>query len=145
VALHDLAELYRLTARFEQAEGLYLQSLALLEKSPGPGDPRFATAVNNLGVLYQTQGRYDQAEALHRSALAAQERALGPSHPGVAVTLGQLGQLYDARGLYAEAEGAFRRRAGGTPRRPPWRPAPERSGPRPGRSADPVRGTPQPR
>jgi tetratricopeptide (TPR) repeat protein len=91
-------------ARYEQAEPLYMRTLALVEKVLGPEHPNVATILNNLAGLYDSQGRYEQAEPLHERALAIREKVLGPEHPDVAQSLNNLALLYDNQGRYEQAE-----------------------------------------
>ena len=40
-------------ARYDEAEPLYLRSIAIIEKALGAGHPDVARACGNLGALYQ--------------------------------------------------------------------------------------------
>lgn len=57
VEYHSEADLCRAQARYEEAESLFLQSLAVAEKKWGPEHPNLATALYKLAQLYRTQGR----------------------------------------------------------------------------------------
>ena len=64
---NDLAAAHYAAANYEQAEALYLRSLALWEKIPG--DPNIAGVLSNLAALYIRQARYADGERLCRRAL----------------------------------------------------------------------------
>jgi tetratricopeptide (TPR) repeat protein len=91
-------------ARYEQAEPLYMRTLAIVEKVLGPEHSDVAASLNNLAMMYNNQGRYEQAEPLYERALAIVEKALGPEHPGVAASLSNLALLYNNKGCYEQAK-----------------------------------------
>jgi len=101
--------LYFATGRYADAEPLYKQALAIVEKALGPEHHDVATALNNLAKLYKTTGRYREAEPLYQRTLAIDEKALGPEHHDVATSLDNLAVLYNATSRYAEAEPLFKR------------------------------------
>ena len=98
--------LYYRGAYFE-AEPLYQQARAIIEKALGPDYPELAAVLGNLGQLYYRQSRYPEAESLYQQARAIIEKALGPDHSYLATTLGNLANLYIDQGRYAEAEPLF--------------------------------------
>ncbi len=108
-SLNNLAELYRLQGRYEEAEPLNKRALAIREKVLGPEHSEVATSLNNLAVIYLKQGRYAEAEPLYKRSLAIVEKALGAEHPNVAGSLNNLGEFYRLQGRYAEAEPLYKR------------------------------------
>ena len=108
-SLKNLAVLYQAQFKFEQAELLVKQTLAIDEKTLGPEHPDMATAVHNLAVLYRYQGKYAEAEPLFKRALAIQEKALGPENQAVATSLVSLANFYRDQGKYAKAEAHYQR------------------------------------
>jgi tetratricopeptide (TPR) repeat protein len=96
-------------ARYQEAEPLYRQALAIREMQLGPDHPDTASSLNNLATLYDDQGKYTEAEPLDRRALAICEKQLGPDHPYTASSLNNLAYLYNAQGKYTEAEPLYRR------------------------------------
>ena len=108
-SLNNLAELYKATGRYDEAEPLYQRSFAILGKALDPEHPDVATSLNNLaGLLYATR-RYGEAEPLLQRSLAIREKTLGPDHPAVATSLNNLAELYKATDRYGEAEPLFQR------------------------------------
>jgi tetratricopeptide (TPR) repeat protein len=107
-SLNNLAELYRVQAKYAEAEPLFKRSLAIKEKAFGPDHPQVALGLNNLALLYDNQGKYAEAEPLYKRALAIWEKALGSDHPSVATGLQSLALLYRTQGKYAEAEPLYK-------------------------------------
>ncbi|MDA0268483.1 MAG: CHAT domain-containing protein [Cyanobacteria bacterium] len=103
-ALNDLALLYRVQGRYQDAEPLYLEAVDRMQNQLGDGDPLLATLFNNLAALYGSQGRYNEAEPLYLQSLEIDREQLGDRHPSVAASLNNLGWLYRNQGRYAEAE-----------------------------------------
>jgi tetratricopeptide (TPR) repeat protein len=107
ISLGCLALLYQSQGRYEEAEPLYLQALAIGEQQLGKDHPDVATRLNNLAGHYESQGRYEEAEPLYLQALAISEQQLGKDHPDVAIRLNNLACLYQSQGRYEEAEPLF--------------------------------------
>lgn len=97
------------SARYAEAEKLYLQALDIVERISGPESAGAATLVNNLANLYRTTGRYGEAETHFRRAITTMEKIHGRDHPKVATFINNLAVLYNALGRYAEAEQLIRR------------------------------------
>ena len=96
--LDTLAKLVEGQGRVTEAEPLYRQALAILEKSLGPEDASVATSRENLGGLLKSQGKLDEAEQLLKHARATKEQIFGKNHPNLLKTLSQLGDLYRLEG-----------------------------------------------
>ncbi|MBO1047233.1 MAG: tetratricopeptide repeat protein [Dolichospermum sp. DEX182a] len=103
-SLNNLALLYRLQGRYNDAEPLYLQSLDIRKRQLGDDHPDVATSLNNLALLYRLQGRYNDAEPLYLQSLDIRKRQLGDDHPDVATSLNNLALLYRLQGRYNDAE-----------------------------------------
>ena len=103
---------YQTLGRYEEAEPLYEQALAIAKGSLGDDHPSYATSLNNLAGLYQTLGRYEEAEPLLRQALEIRRRVLGEDHPDYALSLNNLAFLYQTQTRYEEAESLFRQALG---------------------------------
>jgi tetratricopeptide (TPR) repeat protein len=140
-SLNSLAELLRAQGKYDEAEPLSQQSLAIWRKVCaihlaawsrdhsckvfGEEDPAVATALNNLAGLLDTQGKYDEAEPLYQQSLAINRKVraihlaasscnhsckvLGEEHPHVATSLYNLAGLLKDQGKYDEAEPLYRR------------------------------------
>jgi tetratricopeptide (TPR) repeat protein len=90
-----LGLLYRNQQRYNEAEPLYLQSLAIRSDQLGKDHPETAIGLNNLAGLYSLQERYSEAESLYREALAIRELQFGTEHPLVGQSLNNLAILLD--------------------------------------------------
>jgi tetratricopeptide (TPR) repeat protein len=100
-SLNNLAELYRVTRRYAEAELLYARSISIKEEQLGANHPSTATSLNNLASLYESIGRYAEAEPLYVRSLAISEEH---NHPDTAIILNNLAGLYRLIGRYSEAE-----------------------------------------
>ncbi len=106
---NQLGLLFRAKADYAEAEPLYRQALAIMEKCRGPDHPDVAICLNNLAQLFQATNRLAEAEPLMRRAFAIDEASYGPDHPKVAIGLNNLATLLQATNRLAEAEPLYRR------------------------------------
>jgi tetratricopeptide (TPR) repeat protein len=60
--------LYDTQGKFAEAEPLYKQALAIVEKVLGPNHPNVATVCENMAYLYSQIGKEDEAEKLEARA-----------------------------------------------------------------------------
>ena len=117
-AMEDLAEAYRELARFDEAETLHREALALKRRTNAPPSS-LASSLNNLGLTLSERGRYADAEPLLREAIAMWQRHEGPTAEPVAVGLNNLaavlrqqGRLDDAVPVLEQAIAIRRQRMG---------------------------------
>jgi tetratricopeptide (TPR) repeat protein len=108
-SLNNLALLYKIQARYAEAEPMYQRALGIVEKALGPEHPNLASILNNIAELDRTLGKYPEAEAFCQRALAIREAKLGPVHPELAQSLNSLAALYFDRGQTAQAQPVFLR------------------------------------
>ncbi|QSX77513.1 protein kinase domain-containing protein [Agrilutibacter solisilvae] len=90
--------------RFADAERSYRQSLLMLERSVGAGNPRSVLPLNGLASTLTKLGRYEEAQAVAEQALSVAEASLAPGHFGIANALTQLGVATFNQGRYEEAQ-----------------------------------------
>lgn len=100
-ALDNLALLYKVFGRYDEAEPLYKRAFDLHRQMPT--DPDLPAAMNNLAMLYDTQHRYAEAEELLKRAIDKWEKFLGPDDPAVATGSNNLGLVYYHQGDYTQA------------------------------------------
>jgi tetratricopeptide (TPR) repeat protein len=75
--LNNLAAIYRVQGRYDEAEPLYMRALAILESVLDPDHhPDVARCLNNLAVIYQGQGRFAEALAASGHSVAVISRRL---------------------------------------------------------------------
>jgi tetratricopeptide (TPR) repeat protein len=95
--------------RYEQAEELVTQAVAIRESVLEPEHVDLSSSLDQLATIYQHRGRYEQAEPLFQRALAIREKTLGPDHPHIANTLHNLASLNRDQGNYKQAEPLYQR------------------------------------
>lgn len=105
-ALNRLANIYRATGRWDDAERTYKQAQRLRETHDRQ---KLTDTVNDLGLLYLASGRYAESEPLLRQALADYSARYGPDDVFVATASANLGLLLRAEGRYDEAEKLMQR------------------------------------
>ena len=108
LTLGNIADFYHAQARDDEAEPLYKESLALLERIDGPDAPRVARFVADLAAFYTVLDRYEEAEPLYLRALDALDWELGPAHLDVLIIRTGLAGLYLQQERYTEAEATYR-------------------------------------
>lgn len=106
--LNDYALTLNSAGRYDEAEPLYREAMAIVEKTLGKEHPSYAASLNNLAGLHKATGRYDEAEPLFRDAMAITGATLGKEHPSYAGSLNNLALLLDTTGRSDEAEPLFR-------------------------------------
>lgn len=92
--LNDYALTLNAAGRYDEAEPLYREAMAIVEKTLGKEHPSYAGSLNNLALLLDTTGRSDEAEPLFREAMAITGATLGKEHPTYATNLNNLAVLY---------------------------------------------------
>jgi tetratricopeptide (TPR) repeat protein len=93
--------------RCDEAEGLYVEALRILERAPEENALEIAVTLNDLGAQYVRRGLSMRAEALLERAVTLKKRTLGARHPDVAVTINNLALLYRWRGDFARARQCY--------------------------------------
>jgi CHAT domain-containing protein/tetratricopeptide (TPR) repeat protein len=96
--------IYRLHARFDEAERLLQEALAIAESAIGPESSHAASVLSNLGKVLELRGENNAAEQTMRRALAVMERTAGPEARATMISLRTLAYHYLKRGLHAQAE-----------------------------------------
>jgi tetratricopeptide (TPR) repeat protein len=95
-SIHNIALFLQSQGKYDEAEPMYRQTLALTEKILGKEHLRHAstlTSMNNLAFLLQSQGKYDEAEPMYRQTLALREKILGKEHPDTLTSMNTLAGL----------------------------------------------------
>lgn len=91
--------------RFEEAEPLYRQAIAVSEEVFGSDHPYTLTTRNNLAYALRNLDRLDEAEALYRQVHAGRARTLGERHFQTSVALNNLGAIAHIKGDLQQLEG----------------------------------------
>ncbi len=100
---NNLAVHYWRRARYEEAQILYEQALALREEIHGPHHPEIATVLNNLAILRQDLGFYAEAREYLERALEIRSRLTNEVSREIPIHLDNLGSVLVTLGLYDEA------------------------------------------
>ena len=112
-AMNDLASTYLYLRRFEEAEALYRESLAMKQSlldpfwsfvgAPGHEEVDAAKTVSNLATALRGLRRYEEAEQLYRQALDLRIESFGPDSKDVAGTLRNFSILLEVVGRHEQA------------------------------------------
>jgi tetratricopeptide (TPR) repeat protein len=78
VTCNNLAGVYHVQGKLDQAEPLYRKAIAIREQQLGESHPDTAQALYNLGHLLRQKGDAAAAVKVFSRALAAAETSLGP-------------------------------------------------------------------
>ncbi|NET57820.1 MAG: tetratricopeptide repeat protein [Symploca sp. SIO2E6] len=103
-SLNNLAALYVLQGRYNEAEYFYEKALQMLRQSVGEIHPHIATGLSNLADLYRIQKRYSEAELRYQQSLQMRRQLFNEMHPDIATSLNHLALLYGDQERYSEAE-----------------------------------------
>ena len=94
----NLAEIYRLQGRLQEAEPRYARALALARSGLGDKNPDLAPFLSQAAAMQRELRRYARAESLYAEAQALLSRTVGREHPYYAQTIEDLGALREAKG-----------------------------------------------
>jgi tetratricopeptide (TPR) repeat protein len=88
---------------YEQARGLYEDTLTRLRRVRGEDDAETLAVASNLGRALRSLGDHQQARALHADTLARERRVLGDDHPTTLSTAHNLALDLHAMGEHQQA------------------------------------------
>lgn len=92
---------------FDEADRLYHEALAVLERAPDQNAGEIAVALNDLGAHEAKRGHLQRAERLLDRAAKIKRRLLGTKHPDLAVTLNNLAMVCKRQGDFRRAAALF--------------------------------------
>jgi eukaryotic-like serine/threonine-protein kinase len=102
-AIADLGVALVRLGRFEEAEPVTLEALAMRRSDLGEDHRDTYWSLANLAHLRRAQSRYDEAESYYRAALAGRRRLLGDEHRLTLINMDALASLLESRDREAEA------------------------------------------
>ena len=102
--MNNLAIVLNSQGKYEEAEQMHRQTLALRETVLGREHPDTLDSMNNLALVLDSQGKYEEAEQTHRQTLALMETVLGREHPDTLASMNNLANVLDSQGKYEEAD-----------------------------------------
>lgn len=104
IVLNNLALTYDDMRKFEKAEPLYKEALAIYKATVSEKDAFYVTTLENLGYLYQQQGKFKEAEEYYSQALAINKEIVGTKSAEYAASLENIAKLADKSGQKDKAE-----------------------------------------
>ncbi len=104
----NLAALYEVLDQHNNAEDLYLKSLAIMKNLLGEEHPGYLNTLTNLADVYRRMGQYKKAEDFFLQIIASRKKVLGDNHPDYAESLADLASVYEDIGSYKKAEFFYR-------------------------------------
>ena len=107
-SMNNLALVLNRQGKYEEAEEIHRQTLALRETVLGKEHPNTLGSMNNLALVLNRQGKYEEAEEIHRQTLALKETVLGKEHPDTLTSMNNLALVLNRQGKYEEAEEIYR-------------------------------------
>jgi len=90
--------------RLDEAIDVYLEALAIQERSQGKGHPNTAASLFNLAQLYRDTDRFDLSAEYFEQVIQVDEKSLGAEHPYVADDLEEFAKLRRRMGMDAAAD-----------------------------------------
>ena len=100
----SLASTLQQLDRTDEAEEMFMKSLATRQEIFGPRHSHVSASMAELAQLFTRVARYDEAETLLKQALQLDRDLHGDHHPNVAAAVSRLGRLEMLRGNYAAAD-----------------------------------------
>ena len=110
-AMESIAEHLAAQRRFDEAETMLRNAIALLERTVGTEHIRMGGMLTTRGRIRAAAGRLEEAEADLRQGVAIIARSNGPTSEYAAEPLALLAGVLEARGNKAEADSLFDRAA----------------------------------
>lgn len=108
LACSNLATLYHKLGEFARAEPLYEQALGIYEQTIGLRNTNAAAALSNIGQLHGQTRNFDRAKDLLRRAIAIYEQSVG-EHPLLASALNNLALVHSDLGEFVPATPLYER------------------------------------
>ncbi|KAJ4287135.1 hypothetical protein N0V88_007757 [Collariella sp. IMI 366227] len=103
-SMAELAVTYYAQGRYEEAEKIKVEVLALRRDVLGEKHPNTIGSMASLAATYHAQGRYEEAEKINVEVLALRRDVLGEKHPDTIGSMAELAATYYTQGRYEEAE-----------------------------------------
>ncbi len=108
-ALDSLATIYAEQGKYESAQPLAEDALAISERISGHVNFTTAALMNNLAYIYYCQDNYQKAKPLFEESLKIQQSLCGKNSPATSSTINNLGLLYMAQKEYDKSESFLKR------------------------------------
>lgn len=86
-SMNNLALVLSSQGKYEEAEEMHGQALALMERVLGKEHPSTLASMINLASVSSSQGKHKQAEEMHGQALALWQMMVGKEHPSTLTSI----------------------------------------------------------
>ncbi|KAI6389995.1 hypothetical protein MCOR23_009770 [Pyricularia oryzae] len=106
---YNVAKVYILLGKYEEAEKMLRETLALMEKVLGPENPSTFGGIDNLASVFNRQGKYEEVKKMFREALAFYKKVLGPKNPSTFDGINNLVSVFNRQGKYEETKQMHRK------------------------------------
>jgi tetratricopeptide (TPR) repeat protein len=107
-SLNDLGVVLNALRRYNEAETVLAEALAIRRAELGPEHRAVGITANNLAASYYFQKKLDDALRVQAIAVRALQKSVGPDHQRTIVALGNLAAFKSARGDVAGAAVDYR-------------------------------------
>ncbi len=107
-SLNALANLFKFSGRYQDAEPLFKRALSIREEEFGVEAIETASSLSDIGELYIAMGRYHEAELSLKRSFNIREQQLGIDDPDTAMSINNLAMLYEDMGSYQDAESRYK-------------------------------------
>ena len=101
--MNNLAVVYTVLGRFEEALKLHEETLQIRRRLFGPEHPSTLGSMNNLAELLVRQNRLEEAYRLHEETLQMRRRVMGPESPETLQSMMDLANVLRAQERWQEA------------------------------------------
>ena len=107
--MYKLGRIYRLLGKYDEAEPLLEDALAIQRNEPSASELETAENMYELARLYRHKGELERPSQLYHEVLEIQQKNYGDVHQDIAETLFELGIIAAREGIYNRADSLFRR------------------------------------
>jgi tetratricopeptide (TPR) repeat protein len=99
MSLNNLALLYKGQRRYEKAEAMMVEALAMKRRALPEDHPDIAVSLFNLALMYKTMKQYEKALPMLEEAHAIWLAAHGPEHKHTRMAAGKIEELRQSMGV----------------------------------------------
>ncbi len=109
IALTNLAGVYKMQAKFTNAEPLYKRAMLIRQRDLGNEDSRVADAMDNLSDIYMRREKFQEAEELYKKSLAIRQHVMPEGHADIGKNMVNLAEALQELKKYDESAQYFRK------------------------------------
>lgn len=101
--LNNLGAVYIKLSQYNKAKEIFIDALAIIEKSAGKGHPSYGLIVHNLGIIEHELKDFEQSLTWHQLALKIAKQAYGVTHKNYVEGLYRIAETYRSMRKFKEA------------------------------------------